>query len=350
MDLTERISPPDLLGDYWDELVREGAPAPPPRLDPDLIERLHLLVQRDDARPPSASFITSLEDRLLADAYFIASPHPAMRPAGDRRVIQPVPAAFGSRPAPARHRQFSDDSAEVHPPSIPCRLWPRSTRSMYPSGPNRSRAAAAALGMAALLLITLGAVAAIALLHQPPNTRGTGPDTVPALVADPVQFLWESRGLPTLSTTRGGLDVVFTMTDPYHVAIDSSGNIWVPDTWNNQLRILAPDGSLLETWGQKGAGPGDFNFVNVQAFNENGIGAAVFDAAGNLYVADPGNYRVQVFTPDRQFIRAWGTRGSAPGDLIAPTGIALDHAGNIYITEGGNERSQKFRLLTPYDR
>jgi DNA-binding beta-propeller fold protein YncE len=74
------------------------------------------------------------------------------------------------------------------------------------------------------------------------------------------------------------------------------------------------------------------------------------DALGRMYVTDTSNNRVQILNADGTFLASWGTRGSKPGQLIAPTGIALDNAGNIYVTEGGNERTQKFRLLPPFGR
>ena len=48
---------------------------------------------------------------------------------------------------------------------------------------------------------------------------------------------------------------------------------------------------------------------------------------GNVYVLDPFNSRVQVFTPDGTFLREWGEAGAGPGQLTTPEGIAVDGAG-----------------------
>ena len=60
-----------------------------------------------------------------------------------------------------------------------------------------------------------------------------------------------------------------------------------------------------------------------------------------MYVADRYNYRVQKFTPDGTFITKWGTSGSAAGQFIDLTGVAVD--GNIVcVTDFGNHRIQRF--------
>ena len=59
-----------------------------------------------------------------------------------------------------------------------------------------------------------------------------------------------------------------------------------------------------------------------------------------------GNNRIQKFTADGQFITRWGTEGTGDGQLSGPTGITLDSAGNVYVTELGNNRVQVFGLTS----
>lgn len=74
------------------------------------------------------------------------------------------------------------------------------------------------------------------------------------------------------------------------------------------------------------------------------------DSAGNVYVTDPGNYRVQVFDSSGNFLRKWGSSGSGNGQFswgyvgspYAPLGIAIDSSNNVYLSDGGNARVQKF--------
>jgi len=71
-----------------------------------------------------------------------------------------------------------------------------------------------------------------------------------------------------------------------------------------------------------------------------------WDKAGNIYVADGvsanGNARVAKFDKDGHFIKSWGQRGSDPGQFNMLHGIALDAQGNVYVADAGNKRIQVF--------
>ena len=72
-----------------------------------------------------------------------------------------------------------------------------------------------------------------------------------------------------------------------------------------------------------------------------------WDRAGNIYVADgvsttTGNARVAKFDKDGHFIKSWGFRGTAPGQFNSLRGIALDAQGNVYVADAGNKRIQVF--------
>src|SRR5262249_12435970 len=72
-----------------------------------------------------------------------------------------------------------------------------------------------------------------------------------------------------------------------------------------------------------------------------------WDRAGNIYVADgssktTGNARVAKFDKDGHFIKSWGYRGSEPGQFNAIHGIVLDAKGNVYVADSGNNRIQVF--------
>jgi hypothetical protein len=72
-----------------------------------------------------------------------------------------------------------------------------------------------------------------------------------------------------------------------------------------------------------------------------------WDRAGNIYVADGanktvGNARIAKFDKDGHFIKSWGSRGSEPGQFSAIRGIAIDAQGNVYVADAGNKRIQVF--------
>jgi sugar lactone lactonase YvrE len=72
--------------------------------------------------------------------------------------------------------------------------------------------------------------------------------------------------------------------------------------------------------------------------------AIAVDGAGNLYVLDTGNHRVQKFGPDGTYLATYGRRGQGPGEFQYPAWLAVDGKGFLYITDPYNQRIQ---VLTP---
>jgi DNA-binding beta-propeller fold protein YncE len=86
--------------------------------------------------------------------------------------------------------------------------------------------------------------------------------------------------------------------------------------------------------GVPGSGEGQFN----------NPGYLAIDAAGNLWVADQGNNRVQEFSPQGEYLIQFGTAGSGAGQLSSPQGIAIV-GGAAYVADSGNNRVAKWGLL-----
>src|SRR6187401_2430168 len=89
---------------------------------------------------------------------------------------------------------------------------------------------------------------------------------------------------------------------PSDVTWDRAGNVYIADGYgpNNRIAKFTKDGDFLKTWGHTGTGQGEFNQIR----------GLVADAAGNLYAADAGNKRIQVFDGEGTFkseIRNIGT-------------------------------------------
>jgi DNA-binding beta-propeller fold protein YncE len=82
--------------------------------------------------------------------------------------------------------------------------------------------------------------------------------------------------------------------------------------------------------------------INGDSFNRPSD--VTWDRGGNIYVADgfgPNN-RIAKFTKDGNFVKSWGQTGSAQGQFKGIRGIASDAAGNIYVADAGNNRIQVF--------
>ena len=68
-----------------------------------------------------------------------------------------------------------------------------------------------------------------------------------------------------------------------------------------------------------------------------------WDAAGNIFVADGlGNARIAKFDKDGKFVKSWGKKGTATGEFGNVRSIAVDAQGNVYAADGGNKRVQVF--------
>ena len=116
------------------------------------------------------------------------------------------------------------------------------------------------------------------------------------------------------------------------VAVDSAGNIYVADYDNHRIQKFHHSGTFLAKWGTNGSGDGQF---------DNPRRVAV-DSAGNVYVADSGNHRIQKFDSNGTFLATWGTNGSGDGQFTLPSGVAVDAMGNVYVAGTINSRIQKF--------
>lgn len=120
--------------------------------------------------------------------------------------------------------------------------------------------------------------------------------------------------------------------NPWDVAVDAHGNIYVLDTGNNRIQKLSPAGKVLAVFGKQGHAAGEFN----------GPLSLALDPSGNIYVADGDNDRVQVLSPQGKVLRMWGTSGSKPGQFHEAWGIALGRSGNVYVSDHVNWRVQEF--------
>ena len=142
---------------------------------------------------------------------------------------------------------------------------------------------------------------------------------------------------------------------PSAVAVDSSLNVYVADTFNSRIRKIKPNGDTVTIGGTGGANfaedtDGDLNTVTSQ-FNWP-IGIAV-DSVGNLYVADYNNNRIRKITTNGNTVTIGGTGVASfaedtDGDLNTvtsqfnnPTGVAVDVLNNVYVADWANNRIRK---------
>ncbi|MBP2002493.1 streptogramin lyase, partial [Paenibacillus shirakamiensis] len=131
---------------------------------------------------------------------------------------------------------------------------------------------------------------------------------------------------------------------PNGVAVDSSGNLYVTDTFNHRIQKLTLSTNTWSEWkkvgGGAGSGLGEFS-------NPYGLGV---DSSGNVYVADSGNLRIQKLTLSTNTWSEWkkvgGGAGSGLGEFSNPTGVSVDSSGNVYVADSSNHRIQKLTEST----
>ncbi len=126
-----------------------------------------------------------------------------------------------------------------------------------------------------------------------------------------------------------------------NVALDSTGRLYVTDTFNCRVQIFEPDGRFLSTFGRQGTQPG--NFVRPKGI--------ALDSEGHVYVADAAFNNFQVLTPQGKPLMFVGSGGDQPGQFLLPTGMFIDRNDRIYVIEqrvnGGRLQIFQYLAETP---
>jgi sugar lactone lactonase YvrE len=131
---------------------------------------------------------------------------------------------------------------------------------------------------------------------------------------------------------------------PYGMTVDAAGNLYVADYNNQRIRKIDTAGNVTTIAGS-GGGFADGTGTGARFFGPTGITA---DAAGNLYVADQGNYRLRKIDAAGNATTLAGGSNSSFADGIGtaarfgrPYDITIDAAGDLYVTDYGDHRIRK---------
>ncbi|HAO79346.1 MAG TPA: hypothetical protein DCQ92_10275 [Verrucomicrobia subdivision 3 bacterium] len=179
----------------------------------------------------------------------------------------------------------------------------------------------------------------------------------------PLTFQWQLNGtnLPNnLITTiagngtagftgDGGIATTGKIYQPYGVAADGFGNVFIADSSNNRIRKVSTNGVMTTV-----AGTGVPSFsgdggaaTNARIYSPEGV---ALDASGNLYIADTGNNRIRKVDTNgiittvagKSSLGFSGDGGAATNaTLYNPYGIMVDTNGNLFIADTGNNRVRK---------
>jgi DNA-binding beta-propeller fold protein YncE len=145
-------------------------------------------------------------------------------------------------------------------------------------------------------------------------------------------FTTDGEQLATLGTPGLPSDTGATSTDyrairrggppfcfPTNLGIAPSGELFVSDGYGNaRVHRFAPDGRLIQSWGEPGGDPGQFRIPHGIAVNADGI----------VFVADRENSRIQIFSPEGRLLEIWS-------DVARPCQVCAGPEGRIHVAELG---------------
>ena len=103
------------------------------------------------------------------------------------------------------------------------------------------------------------------------------------------------------------------------------------DDGNSSILKFTKEGKFMKVVGRKGTQPGEFTELSlIKVINDK------------LYVCDRGNYRVQILNTELEYVDSFGCYGDGDGQFNRPIDIAQDGAGNLYVSDSRNNRVQVF--------
>ena len=181
-------------------------------------------------------------------------------------------------------------------------------------------------------------------------TATTGGQAVSFTEADTYSFVTLAGLAGAVGSTDGSGPAAW-FNGPCGLAVDAAGNAFVADSGNGTVRKIAPGGVVTTLAGVAGLF-GSTDGAGSSARFDEPFGVAV-DSVGNLYVADASSNSIRKITPAGVTSTMAGLPGGAPGSadgtgsgagFSAPEGVAVDTAGNLYVADAGNDTVRK---MTP---
>jgi serine/threonine protein kinase/sugar lactone lactonase YvrE len=135
-------------------------------------------------------------------------------------------------------------------------------------------------------------------------------------------------GEPGIAGKTDGFGNDAHFDNPFAVAVDNAGDVYVSDSANNAIRKITHRVVTTLAGSPGNAGNADGQGANARFWNPQGLAV---DSTGNIYVADTGNNLIRKITPMGVVSTIPEPDGAAKFD--SPGGVAVDSAGNIYIAD-----------------
>ena len=169
-------------------------------------------------------------------------------------------------------------------------------------------------------------------------------------------FQFDARGRFQREIGQGSYGSLYAQ----QVRVDSQDNIWTVDQMSGQVVRYNPAGQITQVMSRKP----EAMTVPAQEFTaprNDGVGTVgesfqgptdvTWDAQGNFYVADGiHNARIAKYNRDGRWLMNWGKQGSGEGEFNVVHGIAIDADNNLYVADYGNQRIQVFDTMGKFQR
>jgi tripartite motif-containing protein 71 len=169
-----------------------------------------------------------------------------------------------------------------------------------------------------------------------PSSTTVSPTSTTSSAVTPPDFAVHLDWSVPLSPAPKGVDFV---TDAVAAAAD--GTVYAVDAAKNAVLHYDATGRLISSWGHAGHGQGELDFQ--RATETVLISGIALDSAGNVYVAEAGNERIQEFDPTGRFLKFVGGPEAGQDGFGRVVGVAVDGHGSIYASDGhAQDPIQKF--------
>ncbi len=168
-----------------------------------------------------------------------------------------------------------------------------------------------------------------------------------AVGADGSIYIAEEAGRRLVKLSPDGALIWATVTSnpgaqvhtPFVDVAVGADRVYAATGWKNEVHIYDANGALKAAFGGFGSGAYQFN-------DAAGIGVS---PNGDVYVADCGNHRVQVYKPSfAHKATIGGSQGSGSNQFNCPQDVAIDATGLVYVADEGNHRVQVFNSNNNY--